>query len=66
MDCVQRPRESAERKTNTRKRIMTAAKAAARRRKRQKRKDSADAQTAAAGSRGKFEPICCKIALVEP
>lgn len=65
-DCDHSASESEERKANIRRRIMTAAKAAARRRKRQKKKDSSVAVTAAAGSRGRLEPICCKTALVAP
>lgn len=65
-DCVQRPSDSAERKAKIRNRMMTTARAAARRRNKQKKKESAVAQIAAAGSRSKFDPICCTIALVEP
>ena len=66
VDCDQRPSESAERMANITKRKMTAANAAARRRNRQKKKESIVAARAAAGSMGRFEPICCKIALVDP
>jgi hypothetical protein len=66
VDCAQRPSDSAERKAKIRKRMITAARAAARRRNRQNKRDIAVAETAAAGRRGKFEPICWRIALVEP
>jgi hypothetical protein len=66
VDCDQRKSERADRKVNINKRIMTAATAAARRRNKQKKNENNVAETAAAGSSGRLEPICCRIALVDP
>jgi hypothetical protein len=66
VDCDHSASDSAHSNVNIINRIMTETSAAARRRNRHKTKDSMVATRAAAGRRGRLEPICCKIALVEP